>query len=467
MAVNYYIGSKALTKISGFTVTSLAELPPAPGIPTDAQLFILDDDVPETAMAHLRAIRQASQATTYLRPVVLAGENPHLPAHLITAVDGHLKLGGGNGFERQQLGDRLHAIDQRINALDSPKPAPDQNIGLKILRLLYTREAELRPLKGLHTPHGYSFPLADPLISENDAGLFQVLTFLKNQGLIKSSFEAKTHLCGQCQSAFLNFMEICPQCGSPDMHSDDLIHHFECGFVGNEDDFGAGRNRTCPKCRTPLRQLGVDYDKPSAVSVCNACGHTSQDPPVSTQCYSCGAQAIPENLLQRTIERHTLTGLGRNAARFGLDDLFRVILDKEVEVLPLAAFRQFLEKEIERIKRYEKAQSSLGMIALGELEKVYLRLGDQAADIFAELSAIIRSALRDSDIIASMSDAVFFILLVETPDAGAREALTRLETNVTRLLDANLAEEMPVRTAWKPLSAGDTAEGLIEALVPA
>jgi GGDEF domain-containing protein len=107
------------------------------------------------------------------------------------------------------------------------------------------------------------------------------------------------------------------------------------------------------------------------------------------------------------------------------------------------------------------------MVALGELEKVYLRLGDQAADLFAELSAIIRSALRDSDVIASMSDAVFLILLVETPDAGAREALTRLETNVIRLLDSNLAEEMPIRTAWKPLSAVDTAEGLIEALVPA
>jgi hypothetical protein len=162
MALNYYLGPKVLTEISGFPVTPLAELPPASGVPTDAGIFILDDVAPETAMAHLRTIRQASQAAIYLRPVVLAGENPHLPAHLLQAVDGHLKPGRRAGFDGQQLVDRLHAIDQRISVLDAPRPAPDQNIGLKILRLLYTREIELRPLKGLHTPHGYSFPLADP-----------------------------------------------------------------------------------------------------------------------------------------------------------------------------------------------------------------------------------------------------------------------------------------------------------------
>jgi GGDEF domain-containing protein len=306
----------------------------------------------------------------------------------------------------------------------------------------------------------------DPFFARIDESLFQVLGFLKSQGLLNGVFESKAHFCGQCQSAFLNFMEICPQCGSPDLHADDLIHHFECGFVGNEADFGAGQHRRCPKCRLGLRQLGVDYDKPSAVSVCNSCGHTSQDPQVTTHCYSCGAKASPDDLLQRTIWRYGLTALGTNAARFGLDGLFRSILAHEVGALPLSAFRQILANEISRIKRYAKPPSTLGMFAVGELEQVYLRLGDRAGEIFEEISAAIRALLRDSDVIASLNDAIFLILLVETPAAGAQRALARLETAVTDLLETNLQEALTFTTASHPVTGEDTVDGLIEKIVP-
>jgi GGDEF domain-containing protein len=466
MALNYYIGPKAPTQFYDLEVSPLQRVTAEAQLPRDARLFILDDAEPEAALAILRIIRQSSLPGVYLRPVVLVGDGAHLPAHLVQAVEGRLTLGSAESFDRQRLYDRIHAIHTRIEGLPDIKIAPDRNIGLKVLRFLYTRETELFPLSGVHSPQGTSYPAVDPFFAQIDESLFQVLDFLKGQGLLKGTFDSKAHFCGQCQSAFLNFMEICPQCSSPDLHSDDLIHHFECGFVGNEAEFGEGQNRRCPKCGLGLRQLGVDYDKPSAVSVCNSCGHTSQDPLVTTLCYRCGAKAPPEDLLQRTIWRYGLTALGTNAARFGLDNLFRSILEREVGALPMETFRHFLAKEIGRIKRYGKPHSTLGMFAIGELEQVYLRLGDRSKELFEEISTVIRAVLRDSDVIASLSDAIFLILLVETPAAGAQRAMERLETAVADLLKANLQEALTLKTAARLVSGEDTVAGLIEEIAP-
>lgn len=466
MALNYYIGPKTLTQLYDLTVSPLPILSGEAELPRDACLYILDDVDPEAALATLRVIRQSPLPEVYLQPVVLVGDTAHLPAHLVRAVDGHLTKANGETYDRQGLNDRIHAIHTRIESLPHIEVTPDDNIGLKVLRLLYTRQSELKPLSGVHSPQGTSYPAVDPFFAQIDESLFQVLGFLKDQGLLKGVFESRAHFCGQCQSAFLNFMEICPQCSSPDLHTDDLIHHFECGFVGNEAEFGEGQNRRCPKCRLNLRQLGVDYDKPSAVSVCNSCGHTSQDPLVTTHCYRCGAKAPPEDLLQRTLWRYGLTALGTNAARFGLDSLFRSILEREMGALPLSTFKQILGKEISRIQRYGKPPSTLGMFAIGELEQVYLRLGERAKEIFEEISTAIRAALRDSDVIASLTDAIFLILLVETPAAGAQNAMTRLETAVTDLLEANVQEALTFKTASHPVSGEDTVDGLIEEIVP-
>jgi hypothetical protein len=466
MALNYYIGPKPLTQLYDLAVSQIKRVAGEADLPRDARLYLLDDADPETALAALRIIRQSSLPEVYLRPVVLVGNGAHLPDHLVQAVDGHLTTGDAETYDRERLYDRIHAIHTRIEGLPDIQIASDGNIGLKVLRFLHTRQSELNPLSGVHSPQGTSYPAVDPFFARIDESLFQVLGFLKGQGLLRGVFESKAHLCGQCQSAFLNFMEICPQCSSPDLHTDDLIHHFECGFVGNEAEFGEGANRLCPKCRLGLRQLGVDYDKPSAVSVCNSCGHTSQDPLVTTHCYRCGAKAPPDDLLQRTIWRYGLTALGTNAARFGLDNLFRSILEREVGALPLTTFRHFLAKEIGRIKRYDKPSSTLVMFAIGELEQVYLRLGERAKEIFEEISAVIGAVLRDSDVIASLSDAIFLILLVETPEAGAQQAMRRLETAASELLAANVQEALTITTAARPVSAEDTADRLIEEMVP-
>ncbi|MEJ2638900.1 MAG: diguanylate cyclase [Desulfosarcinaceae bacterium] len=466
MALNYYIGPKAPTRLYDLDVIPIKRGTAEAELPRDARLFILDDADPETALATLRVIRQSSLPGVYLRPVALVGDTAHLPAHLVQAVDGRLTMGSAEAYDRQRLYDRIHTIHERIESLPDITLTPDRNIGLKVLRFLYTRQSELTPLSGVHSAQGTSYPAVDPFFAQVDESLFQVLGFLKSQGLLKGLFASKAYFCGQCQSAFLNFMEICPQCSSPDLHSDDLIHHFECGFVGNEAEFGEGEKRRCPKCRLGLRQLGVDYDKPSTVSVCNSCGHTSQDPLVTTLCYRCGAKAPPEDLLRRTIWRYDLTALGTNAARFGLDNLFRSILEREVGALPLSTFRQFLAKEIGRIKRYGKSQSSLAMFAIGELEEVYLRLGDRAKEIFEEISTVIRAVLRDSDVIASLTDAIFLILLVETPAAGAQRAMERLETAVTELLEANFQEALTLTTASRLVSGDDTVDGLIEEITP-
>ena len=40
-----------------------------------------------------------------------------------------------------------------------------------------------------------------------------------------------------CKNGHLSFREVCPSCDSANMISEDLIHHFPCGYIGAISDF--------------------------------------------------------------------------------------------------------------------------------------------------------------------------------------------------------------------------------------
>lgn len=137
---------------------------------------------------------------------------------------------------------------------------------------------------------------------------------LARVGHLKRRFFEKLQCCGSCQSSRLLVREECAKCRSPDIAEEPILHHLRCGYQGPERDFSQGRDLVCPKCRGHLEHFSVDYDKPGALNLCNACGHTTGEPEVGFKCLDC-ADAFPaDKAIVRSFHEYELTDAGRAAA---------------------------------------------------------------------------------------------------------------------------------------------------------
>ncbi len=393
----------------------------------------------------LASIRQNPCPHVYLKPVVLITADSTLPAKVRDTADLHVNIDGFRGKLPDAAEARFQSIRNYIAGLPDAIESSDKTLSFRVLRFLASRDNALQAHMTADHHAGFVYPALLPFFTEQDNSHLQVLEFLESQRLIRGEFQARAHLCRQCGCAFLNFTEACPDCASPNLHVDELIHHFRCAHTAPMDEFRQQGELVCPKCDHNLQHIGVDYDKPSMTYQCNSCNSRFQDPVIVSTCFNCGHSAEPEQQTHQEIKRYNLTSIGRNAAIYGLDNLFTQLLENEITLQPFPVFRQFLQVEVARIKRYALSASSLLFIDLEDLDKLYLSVGRRAGEVFGELGALFRAVLRDSDVISSRSESVFVILLTETSDSAAQIALQRLTQGIRDLLTANLEYDPKIR----------------------
>ena len=428
--------------------------------PMDAAAFVIDMTAPDRGEEILRRVRGHAAPAVYLRPVIMAGIDAERP--LARAADAVVSIAATTtGDTLPGLLDRLDTINSRIELLPDIEMAADTNFSLKVIRYLYSREGALEPVRGIRGRQGFSYPAIEAMLPTGDDSVFGALDFLEGQNLLFSDFVARIHQCNRCQSAFLNFQEVCPDCGSSNLEVDDLLHHYPCANVGPAADFRTGGRLVCPKCDKGLRQIGVDYDKPSSVYRCRACGRSFQDAVVQSECFNCGRLADPEELLVRTLKKYELSALGAHAALYGLDSLFRNVLERDVNSIPYDSFKLIVQAEVERIKRYKISTSAVLMCELAGLDEVYYRLGAGAAEVFAEIGAAIKSILRKSDIVSPFNDSIFIALLVETPEEGVRTAISRLRGQLDTLMERNLEQAVTLEAGFRIITGSEDAETIL------
>ena len=217
--------------------------------------------------------------------------------------------------------DYIDKVNNRIAEMqESTKThvSSSYDLALKVIRYLYSRDMPLKPVRFHKSIYGYLYPAVDIFFPNNSYQEFILVDFLKNKNLIDGEFIDKIHLCNHCHSAYINFRETCPACSSADINEEDLIHHFSCGYMGPDSDFADSQGMVCPKCKHLLKHLGVDYDRPSEVFICNQCSNILQEPAVHTLCIHCGKPSIPENLFHLKLYNYRLTALGISSAISGV-----------------------------------------------------------------------------------------------------------------------------------------------------
>lgn len=433
--------------------------------PKNARAFFVDGSNLKKALAFCRVIRRHQSPAVYLRPIVLltapGNETAPLLGVLQKVADNQVAFQNLTAFHLEKIHESTARINERIRRLPEFSSASDIHIGLKIIRYLFTRETALEPERTAANVFGYQYLAVDLFLTRQDGTLFQILDFLESQRLVSRTFFEKAHFCIRCNCAFLNFTELCPQCGSGNIHAEDILHHFHCGYAGPASDFKKRGGHTCPKCSQELKNIGVDFDKPSVAFQCNNCSHHFQEPDVGSICFHCGQKADPEELILRTIHRYTLTALAENAALFGIDTLFRQAVEEKLEILPLDFFKFITDTEIARIQRYKKSESTLTLFQIQDMDTIYLDFGEQARRAFEELGMIFKSGMRKSDVVTTLNDATFLFLLTETPLSGAETLLRHLKEKISKLLESSLERAIRLKTRAMPLAGGQSATDLI------
>jgi hypothetical protein len=412
----------------------------------------------------LKRIRGHSAMGVYLKPVFwrrTEGTRSPVAPH----VDGEWA-----GEEREvfsALRGQASSINQQINDLLETGGEGGGGVELRVLRFMATRNHEFTPQRTVENADGFVYPKLSPLLERDSQSggdeLSQVLGSLEDRRLLNGEFVLNQHACRNCGCAFLNFEEMCPHCGATDIDTDDLVHHFRCAFTGALDEYKEEEGQlVCPKCDRSLKQIGVDYDKPSVVHTCNRCHEQFQDPEVQSTCYRCEHVNPPDRQVERQIKEYEVTALGEETAIYGLSDSLLSILERESRVLDYATFQLIVDSEAARIERYQRSTSSLLLVRVTGLKELRMELGERSQEVIEEIATAFDNTLRSSDYLSSRDESLYMFLLTETDQSGARRAGERLENNIEGVLSQNLQRPPQLDIAVQPVHPDIALDNLSE-----
>lgn len=253
----------------------------------------------------LRNVIHSNDIRIYLKPVFLQEEFKKLytdrSCYLRYLSDGYIEeFDIFRKFPMIDLTERF--IQKNIDKRNPADYKTETNfLTQKTFDYYYTRGMVIEPVRESKSLTGYAYPRIEAYFynkKESFVASRKMLHYAYEHGWLSRRYIDTAHLCKECNSGFLNYRESCPKCDGHDLKARLLIHHFRCAHVGIETDFEREGKLICPKCTAQLRNVGVDYDRPGRVYICNnsKCKHEFQDAPIGVLCIDCGTEQSPDEL---------------------------------------------------------------------------------------------------------------------------------------------------------------------------
>lgn len=358
----------------------------------------------KAALQFMRTIRCSAQGVAL--PVFL--EASRASKTLLPYFDGSVET-------VEEAKDKGEAILARLRTVHPTSLQPDSGELLRILTYLYLRrEITLTPYRQWTHKSFYTYPLLELMFDEPDRTTDRLDDLCSRKLLRTTALIDRTRHCPKCHGVHLNFVEICANCDSLDITRKPFLHCFTCGKVAPEELFIQQGPLQCPHCRTKLRHIGVDYDRPLENLQCNNCQHTFVEPVVQAHCMVCSTKSLPENLNIRHVHSLELTDLGREAVRTGvIEDLFAT-LDTINHVSP-TFFLNLVEWMLNLCRRFKNEHFTIIGIRLLNVDHLHENLGNQRTiELLDELGKRLRESVRIVDLGTRTGQHMFWMLLPKT-----------------------------------------------------
>lgn len=415
--------------------------------------FVIDTDRVSHAKEILLYIRTQEDIQISLLPIFISSIYK-LPQEISIHSDGYIELAHLDAYMQ-----RVVTITKKIQKLNAPKLVSHEVlIQFKTMAFSYTRNISIQPKPSRKSTIGYDFPFISLFYKDTEAiPMLQNLEKAKEQNYFSFTLLDYVHLCKSCSGNYLNFRECCPKCESIDIKAHDMIHHFVCAHVAPEKDFKKEDGLECPKCDKQLRHIGIDYDKPSTIYSCNTCNHEFQNAGMKALCLDCETENQLDELLEKTVGAYMITQKGEQLLfQPKKNYVSGAVSGADKGSLSMPIFKMIVGQEIQRIKTTNG--SSLFVKIEFQNDELQLLNGDVKKALTQEIGSIIKSYLKDADILAAERFNTYYLLLPETKE-NQLERLENIQYNLAKLLSDNLADtEQEIKILTHKIHAVDTVQ---------
>ncbi|MEO1022946.1 MAG: hypothetical protein AAFW89_10425 [Bacteroidota bacterium] len=405
-------------------------------------VIVLQADTLDQAEHIMRSVRSSQERTITLKPVFIDQSYEQL-SPLIPFADGTY-----NPDQKEHLLTKARSILRRLAHIrhKAHELHFERYITLRILGYMYSRDTDLAPSLNRTARMGYAYPfLFHALAKQRDKRVFKVLERMVEEGYTESKLVDHVHECSSCSGGVLNYRECCPSCGSPDLESSDLIHHFACANVGPEEDYRKGDSLVCPKCDKTLRHIGIDYDKPSSMYTCKTCSDHFQSAQVKAKCMDCGTDNELSHLNDQSILKLSITEKGVHHAIHGFNhqqELGKPSTPQSIKLNP-QIFELF--KHQEQLRSMEMSHTSY--LAEVRIDRVLLAMfhEDRQRIILNEIGTTISSYLSGLDAITEHEKGNYRILLCNREKKELDQLIEVIGNNILLLMGDGLSRnEIPL-----------------------
>jgi predicted Zn-ribbon and HTH transcriptional regulator len=336
----------------------------------------------------------------------------------------------------------------------------------KSIDYMYTRDLEkLSPHLDVLSSIGFTWPeLSVHFDSFEEPKVLKILDFAQKEGLLSKDFIDRIFVCNGCNAGFIHYHETCPTCKSRNIDSEDLVHHFPCAYVGPASDFKRAETNSfiCPKCNKNLRHIGLDYEKPSVICHCNACGKNFQDTFILAKCLNCKKEVEVEYLIPKDICNYTLTKKGKFIATSDLSFSIEPAVEMD-GVFSLPLYKKLLTHQIERIKGTSGINSFIVLVNLHNIEDLYRKVGQQFNErILTSIVQIIGECLKPSDIISADPPFIIYICLNDYENANINPLMKLTIAKLMALIKDNFGvSNQKITYNYKQLSEEQNIENVL------
>lgn len=393
-------------------------------------LIILDLMLPDVdGYALLEHIKKNSQSTVLPVMIVSArGERNDKLRGLRLGVMDYLT----KPFDRQELLARIRNIlDFHYAHINLLQQRAAQHLPRRIVDFLREQHIQtLVPRLRREAKAGYEYPEVASLLQPAEVGgeIF-VLEQMANDGVLERAFFDTILACPQCGVHDLHFREVCPSCGSADLQRPNAVDGDRTAAVAGTS--AAQRDKV----------LSAVTFHPEAKIMCHGCNNRCE-PAVVCRCPTCARlfhvhQAQTRRIYAYRVPTSQVAPAQQRAsgAQEALPGAFNKL---QMTYVGEKTFFDQVELHVRGAKEQGSRFSLLGL----HLRHIF---GEPLNNELAgELLGVLKSTLRQFDIIGMKSPYEWMILLPETPFSMAKILAARLDAACERLaweesLDMSLA----------------------------
>lgn len=352
----------------------------------------------------------------------------------------HLSDGNYTPEQSGILCQKVQGLSAEITKHQSnPLPSKQEDyLLIKTLRYIASRKTNIKPSTNRSSMIGYHHHHITFGSGERDAlSAVHQLQKWQADGYLKAQPIDKVNLCYDCSGSYLNFVEACPKCNSIDLKNEELVHHFRCAYIGPQSDYEKDGQLICPKCAKTLKHIGIDYDKPSEIHDCQQCSYTGQETTMKAGCVDCGKENTLDQIQTLPINAYSITEKGLHLALAtnlqGQESTKQT--DANNDILPQKIFELIRSHEI---KKQQDINSKNYDLTLTVNQSVLSTLhGNRQTQLLYEVASIIRSYVKDYDIMTITRENNIQILLLRYNAQMVEEIQSVIVYNINKMMKDN------------------------------